>query len=56
MLCNRNAPLAKLIGIVVGIVVDHLPLTVFVEISFSPVGRGIAYNVRGPKIVSHLGH
>ena len=31
-------------------------LTALVEISFSSGGRVVAYNARGPRIESHLGH
>ena len=47
-------PLPKIIGTVV---CSYPPLlTALVEISFSPVGRAVAYNVKGPEIESHWGH
>jgi len=47
-MCKGNAPLAK----VKGTVVCSLPplLTALVEISFSSVGRAMAYNARGLEI------
>jgi hypothetical protein len=52
-MCNGDAPLPKVIRTVVG---SKPPLlTALMEISFSSVGRAVAYNARGPRIESHQG-